>query len=283
MNQLGEARAHLSEYEKLKGSIQGLNRLSEGISILADFLMEDCSQSRKTVAANLARTYRKDVVEWCQELLSGKAACSAEIDTLHYCRLALDPFRNINELLGQAGAHMLLEKQLLELTTKAEDKEITKKELIDRLLSLSENEQEIACRLLARLGMHIRRGLEREKNRRLKAASGLFAQESKPEDVIRESGQHVYSVHNARAVMVRKAGEYMILKGSTAIKEENDSLPDSARRRRRELLESGALVQDLQHNLLRFTMDIPFKTPSAASCVVSASSTNGWKCFNIEP
>jgi len=282
MNQLDEARAHLSEYEKLKGTIQGLAHLSDGICVLFDILAEDCFQHEKATVTNLGRTYRKDVVRWCQDLLSGKVTCSIEMDTLDYCRLVLNCFIDINPLIGQDGEYTLLEKKLSERVPKPEEAEITKKDLVDRLLRLSEDERNIACSLLARLGIPMQMAVEKEKNRRLKATLQCDHPGTVAKEYSEESDLHVYSVHNAKAAMVRKVGAYVILRDSTAIRKEKDSLPDSARRKRRELLASGALVQDTQPNLLRFTRDIPFESPSAASNVISASSTNGWKCFNIK-
>jgi hypothetical protein len=281
MNQLDEARTHLSEYEKLKGSIQGLTHLSGGISILSDVLAEDCSQYEKTTATNQGRTYRKDVVDWCHELLSGKAACSAEMDTLDYCSLALKCFSDINPLIGQDERYTLLEKKLSEQTSEQKEAKIMKKDLVDGLLRLSEDERNRAYSLLARLEIYVQGAVEKEEKRRLKTTRDALFQEHQPEGILQKGDLHIYSVHNAKAMMVRKAGAYIILKDSTAIRQEKDSLPDSARRKRRELIASGVLVQDPDRNLLRFTKDVVFDSPSAASCTVSACSTDGWKCFKI--
>jgi len=90
-----------------------------------------------------------------------------------------------------------------------------------------------------------------------------------------------YEVHGAKASLVCKRGAYIILKESTAVMEEKASIPDSVQRIRRDLLRKGILVPDEGATRLKFTHDESFKSPSAASGVVSASSTNGWICFKL--
>jgi len=90
-----------------------------------------------------------------------------------------------------------------------------------------------------------------------------------------------YEVHGAKASLVYKRGAYIILKESTAVMEEKASIPDSAQRNRRDLIRKGILVPDKFTTRLTFTQDESFDSPSAASGVVSASSTNGWICFKL--
>jgi len=88
-----------------------------------------------------------------------------------------------------------------------------------------------------------------------------------------------YMVHNARAKMIiTESNLYSILKGSTALKEEKMSIPENAKRTRENLILSGILVTNLR-GLLEFTKNVEFKSPSAASAVISGSSTDGWICF----
>lgn len=90
-----------------------------------------------------------------------------------------------------------------------------------------------------------------------------------------------YRVHNAEATMVINDNNYIILKDSTAVIETKKSMPSNAQKKREELIRSGKLVLNSNHNLYAFTEDISFNSPSLASCVISGTSTNGWECFNI--
>jgi len=88
-----------------------------------------------------------------------------------------------------------------------------------------------------------------------------------------------YRVLNARAKMViTPGGLYSVLRGSTAIREDKNSIPENAKRKRKDLIQSGVLVDDTK-GLLIFTKDVEFRSPAAASCVISGTSTNGWICF----
>lgn len=91
-----------------------------------------------------------------------------------------------------------------------------------------------------------------------------------------------YNVFNAKAKLaINKIGTFTILKDSTAVREDKASIPENAKRKRRELYQSGVLVDDKMKGLFRFTRDVDFLSPSAASGVISASSTNGWICFKL--
>lgn len=77
-------------------------------------------------------------------------------------------------------------------------------------------------------------------------------------------------------------GEFVVLKGSTARKEEAQSWASfpNYRSLRSELIESGKLVDGTEPNVYVFAEDVPFASPSAAATVVRAANTNGrreWK------
>ena len=90
-----------------------------------------------------------------------------------------------------------------------------------------------------------------------------------------------YKVHNAEATMIINNNNYLILKDSTAVIEIKKSMPSNAQKKRKELISSGKLVLNSNHNLYVFTENVSFNSPSLASCVISGASTNGWLCFNI--
>lgn len=89
-----------------------------------------------------------------------------------------------------------------------------------------------------------------------------------------------YRIRTALAKMViKQQGTYTILRGSTAIREEKGSIPENAKSKRRELINSSKLTPDLNRDVYIFKDDVDFSSPSAASCVIAASSTNGWREF----
>lgn len=74
-------------------------------------------------------------------------------------------------------------------------------------------------------------------------------------------------------------GEFVVLKGSTARKEGVASL-DTYRGLREELIGTGKLLPGEDLNVLVFTEDVSFSSPSAAATVVRAGNANGrqeWK------
>jgi len=97
-----------------------------------------------------------------------------------------------------------------------------------------------------------------------------------------QSAIYTYRVHNAEAKMVIKNDLYVVLKGSTAVVTVRKSIPQNAILRREELIRSGKIVLNSYANLYQFQEDIEFQSPSLASCIISGSSTNGPKSFNIK-
>ncbi len=96
-----------------------------------------------------------------------------------------------------------------------------------------------------------------------------------------EGSVYTYKIHGAVAKMIVKNTSYVILEGSTVIKDEKKSCPISALRIKKSLIASGKLVPNPTNDLYVFTEDVGFKSPSAASTVISGTSTNGWLCFGI--
>jgi hypothetical protein len=68
-----------------------------------------------------------------------------------------------------------------------------------------------------------------------------------------------------------------VLEGSCARLNPVKSLPNYARRRREKLLEEGILIPD--GDVLRFTRDYVFDTPSGAAVTVLGYTTNGWTAW----
>jgi len=90
-----------------------------------------------------------------------------------------------------------------------------------------------------------------------------------------------YRIRNAVAKMVVKNGSYIILKGSTAVNGTQVSIPDNCLRIRKELIQSRAMILNERNDLYEFYRDVPFKSSSAASGVISGASTSGPLCFGL--
>ncbi len=75
-------------------------------------------------------------------------------------------------------------------------------------------------------------------------------------------------------------GEFVVMAGSLAKRQEVPSCPDALKRRRLELMSEGALEATPDGKFLRFTADTAFDSPSGASRVVYGGNVSGpryWK------
>jgi hypothetical protein len=75
-------------------------------------------------------------------------------------------------------------------------------------------------------------------------------------------------------------GEFVLLAGSLAKRQEVPSCPDSLKRRRAEMITEGTLELTRDGKLLRLTADTAFDSPSAASQIVYGGNVSGpryWK------
>ena len=86
--------------------------------------------------------------------------------------------------------------------------------------------------------------------------------------------------HNYRSEAVEKDGEFVVLKGSTAYANPPHAT-NSYSNLREQLIEQGVLVHSSkQSDLLEFTQDVVFNSPSAAASVINGRNSNGrtnWK------
>jgi hypothetical protein len=78
----------------------------------------------------------------------------------------------------------------------------------------------------------------------------------------------------ASCVLDTDAGLFVVQAGSTARKDEAGSLQPTYRTLRKQLVDSGVLVERLA-GIYTFSQDYPFTAPSAAAAVVSGSTVNG--------
>ncbi|MEY3175493.1 MAG: hypothetical protein RLZZ436_3407 [Planctomycetota bacterium] len=85
----------------------------------------------------------------------------------------------------------------------------------------------------------------------------------------------------AQATAVETTSEFVVLRGSTARKHGSASW-DVYVDLRRELLDSGKLVESPDPAYLVFTDDVPFSSPSAAAAVVAAGNRNGRTSWKVQ-
>lgn len=86
--------------------------------------------------------------------------------------------------------------------------------------------------------------------------------------------KYVGDSFNASCIVDSDAGQFVVQEGSISRKNETPSLQPTYRALRRQLVESGVLVEDGESSY-RFTQDYSFSAPSAAAQVVSGTTVNG--------
>jgi hypothetical protein len=116
---------------------------------------------------------------------------------------------------------------------------------------------EVTSLLLASIGIDI-----------LEPRSATVPIVTKDEDV------YAYSVKAASARMVISPQGYVVLKGSTAVREERPSAASLISRMRQSLVEAN-ILRGRQDNLFEFTADVPFESPSTAASMIAGGNTNG--------
>lgn len=92
----------------------------------------------------------------------------------------------------------------------------------------------------------------------------------------------IADIGKARGRAVERAGEFVVLAGSTALRRESTAIPQSARNARKALVEGGVLVPDEDPDLYRFARDASFGSPSGASAALAGRSDNGKTTWRVE-
>lgn len=96
-----------------------------------------------------------------------------------------------------------------------------------------------------------------------------------------ENANEVYISHKdimAQGVLAEEGG-LVIKKGSQAELHDSESFTESLRLMKKVLLEEGALIE--KNNLLFFTKDTLFNSPSQAAMMITGASTNGRKSWKF--
>ncbi|MGI4748345.1 MAG: GIY-YIG nuclease family protein [Janthinobacterium lividum] len=89
-------------------------------------------------------------------------------------------------------------------------------------------------------------------------------------------------IKKAKAHATERAGEFVVLAGSTAYSEHQESQSFPLRNLRQVLQESEVLVPHQDPNLLLFTQNVSFGSPSAASSFIGGYSDSGPRTWKLE-
>ena len=90
-------------------------------------------------------------------------------------------------------------------------------------------------------------------------------------------------IKKAKARAVERGGEFVVLAGSTALRRESASIPQSVKDSRKALIDVGILVPDAANaDLYRFAQDASFGSPSGASGTMAGRSDNGRSTWHVE-
>jgi hypothetical protein len=104
-----------------------------------------------------------------------------------------------------------------------------------------------------------------------------------PASVSREKDIFHLRIKSAYARMVRSASSYIVLGGSTALAKERPSAERWCKGIRDRLISAGILQSTVDPNLLKFSKDTAFDSPSTAASVVNGGNASGpsvWKLDN---
>jgi hypothetical protein len=85
----------------------------------------------------------------------------------------------------------------------------------------------------------------------------------------------IFTESGTNAKAREASGEFVVLAGSVARRNETPSCDEGIKRRRAHLVEEGALAPTDDENFLRFTRDIAFESPSGAAGVVYGGNVSG--------
>lgn len=100
------------------------------------------------------------------------------------------------------------------------------------------------------------------------------------------TNQRIYElkIKNAVAQMIIIDNQYVVLKDSTAVLENQPSAPESISKLRKDLVDNGIMVK-ITDGLFTFVQDIAFNSPSYAAAAIVGGAVNGrkvWK-YNNKP
>lgn len=128
--------------------------------------------------------------------------------------------------------------------------------------------------LLPVLGFDVLRSAGQEAG--IPAASGAASHETRAASIF------IADIKKAKGRAVERGGEFVVLAGSTANRQESPGIPESVRDKRKALIEADVLVPDTDPTLYRFAQDASFGSPSSASAAMAGRSDNGKQTWQVE-
>ena len=254
-------------------TIAGVHWLVKALNLIEENLWNENDHVEKNRLMNILGTYLDRFLHQCKEIckIQNYDPNSLEMlkESIEIIRSYEDTFRSKFKPLKQEIDETY--NTIINAIPK-EDSYVSVNQLIKLCYELPEEAKEQALLLLKELGINLNLFKNREKRKEDKQDRGVFSDKS---DV------YEYQISGAIAKMVIKNGSYIILKGSTAVKENKPSMPERARNKKIELVSLKKIILNEESDLYIFTENIPFNSPSMASGVISGTSTNGRLCFNI--
>jgi hypothetical protein len=99
--------------------------------------------------------------------------------------------------------------------------------------------------------------------------------------IVTETNKYFYSVKNAAATMVMSPQGYVILKKSTAVREERPSAASFIFKMRQSLI-NARILQEISGNLYQFLADDPFDSASTAASIIAGGNVNGRSAWKLQ-
>ena len=272
-------------------TITGIQSLKKSFELIKYHLWNEDDHVEKKPLMNILETYINRFLNECKEICEIQ---NYDPDLLEMLKESIELIRSYENTFKSILKPLKPEiDETLNTINKAIPKEeeyISINQIVKNYHEFSKEEKDICLPLLKALGINPNLFRYRE-NRYEKKKTDIEhkktkgkRKEAKQNRAVCSDKNNVYEyrIGGAIAKMVIKGGSYIILKGSTAVKENKTSMPESSRQEKIELISFRKMILNEDGDLYIFTENVPFSSPSMASGVISGTSTNGRLCFNIK-
>jgi hypothetical protein len=285
-----EVHRNFDHFLNNKTDITGIQSLKKSLDLIEDHFLNEDDHAEKKRLMNILGTYINRFLNECKEICKIQ---NYDPDSLEMLKKSIELIRSYGNPLRSKLKPLKLEidetYNTINNAIPKEDERISLNQIVKYYYKLSEEEKGKALPLLKALG--INPYLFKYRTIRYEQKSNNI-EHHKTKEKIKEDNQdravfsdkrnvYEYRIGGSIAKMVIKGGSYIILKGSTAIKENKPSMPESSRQKKIELVSLKKMILK-ENDLYTFTENVSFSSPSMASGVISGTSTNGWLCFNIK-
>ena len=285
-----EVHRHFDRFLRNMTTMTGIQLLEKTLDLLDGFLWNENDPVEKNRLLNILGTYIDRFLKQCKKIckIQNYDPDSLEIlkELIELIRSYEDTFRSILKPLKPEIDETY--NAIINAIPK-EEEYTSKSQLVKNWYKLSEEEREKTLPWLKALGINLNAYKYRE-NRYGKKRNSIEHQKTKEkrkddkqDGAVLSDKNYVYEyrVSGAFAKMILNNGSYFILKGSTAVKGNKPSMPESSRQKKIELVSLRKMILK-EDDLYTFTENVSFSSPSMASGVISGTSTNGRLCFNIK-